>query len=111
MDGSTTLGSGVLSGGIASYATSSLSVGTHLITAVYSGDTDFKTSTSRVLVQRVNNGPSVRPAVSTASLVDQVLGTLYEQDQASNGSVVDDLAAALISGPIKHRPKASSAIS
>ncbi len=52
MDGSTLLGSGMLNDGVATYSTSSLSVGTHSITAVYSGDDNFKTSTSGVLKQR-----------------------------------------------------------
>jgi len=107
-DGSKILGSGTLSGGIASYVTSMLSAGTHLITAVYSGDIDFKTSTSPVLDQRVNHATSGGPPVSTPNAVDQVLGTLDEQDQASHGSAVDDLAAALISAPILHRPKLAS---
>ncbi|MBI5031535.1 MAG: Ig-like domain repeat protein, partial [Chloroflexi bacterium] len=45
-DGSTNLGSPVtLSGGSASLITSTLSVGTHIITAVYSGDANFNPST------------------------------------------------------------------
>ena len=47
MDGSTTLGTGTLNGsGVATFSTSGLSVGSHSITAVYGGDTDFTTSTS-----------------------------------------------------------------
>ena len=53
-DGTTTLGSGTLSGGVASFTTSKLSVGTYSITATYNGDTHFKTSTSPVLTQTVN---------------------------------------------------------
>jgi hypothetical protein len=59
MDGSTSLGTGTLSGGAATYATSALSVGTHSITAVYSGDVNDNGSTSSVLTQTVN--PSVPP--------------------------------------------------
>ncbi|WP_240510037.1 Ig-like domain-containing protein, partial [Streptomyces malaysiense] len=36
-DGATLLGTGTLSGGTATLTTSALSVGTHLLTAVYSG--------------------------------------------------------------------------
>jgi hypothetical protein len=42
------LGSGALASGTASYATSSLSAGTHTIYATYSGDTKFVTSKSHV---------------------------------------------------------------
>jgi Bacterial Ig-like domain (group 3)/Pro-kumamolisin, activation domain len=53
-NGSTTLGTGTLSSGKATYATSTLAVGTHSITAVYEASTDFNTSTSAVLSQKVN---------------------------------------------------------
>lgn len=53
-DGSTTLGSSSLSGGNAALTTTGLSVGTHSLTAVYSGDADNAASTSPVLPQTVN---------------------------------------------------------
>jgi uncharacterized repeat protein (TIGR03803 family) len=45
MNGTTVLGTGALSGGSASFTTSTLPVGTNAVTAVYSGDTNFLTST------------------------------------------------------------------
>ncbi len=51
-DGSATLGTGTLSGGVATFSTASLSVGSHSITAVYGGDTNFTTSTSSSLHRR-----------------------------------------------------------
>jgi hypothetical protein len=54
-DGQTTLGTRTLNGlGVATYTTTSLSRGTHSITAVYSGDSSFNGSTSPALSQRVN---------------------------------------------------------
>ena len=54
-DGSTVIGSGTLnSSGQASFTTSSLTRGSHPITAVYKGDSNYKTSTSPVLTQVVN---------------------------------------------------------
>ena len=54
-DGSTTLGTGTLSStGVATFSTSTLSVGSHAITAVYGGDSNFTTSTSPTLTQVVN---------------------------------------------------------
>lgn len=46
MDGSTTLSTGALASGVATYSTSSLPVGSQSVTAVYSGDTTFNASTS-----------------------------------------------------------------
>jgi hypothetical protein len=53
LDGSTLLGTGVLSGGSASLKTDALSTGKHSITAQYGGDGNFSGSTSAVLVQTV----------------------------------------------------------
>jgi sugar lactone lactonase YvrE len=52
-DGSTLLGTGTLSGGVASFSTSSLARGTHSIKAVYSGDANVNGATSAVLSQTV----------------------------------------------------------
>lgn len=54
-DGSTQLGSAALSAESASFTTSSLAAGSHPITAVYSGDTNFATLTSAVLTQTVES--------------------------------------------------------
>ncbi|HVB08780.1 MAG TPA: Ig-like domain-containing protein [Bacillota bacterium] len=61
-DGATSLGSATLNGGTATLSTSSLSVATHKLTAVYAGDTDFATSTSPAVSQVVN------PAATTITL-------------------------------------------
>jgi hypothetical protein len=53
-NGATALGSGSVSGNSASYSTSSLSTGSHSITAKYSGDGNFTGSTSPVLKQTVS---------------------------------------------------------
>ena len=66
-DGATTLGSGTLNGsGQATFATSSLTVSAHSITAVYGSDTNFKTSTSGILTQTVNKA-STTTTVSSAT--------------------------------------------
>ena len=52
--GSTVLGTGTLSGGSASFTTSTLPVGTNYIKAVYGGDSNFAGSTSKALAQVVN---------------------------------------------------------
>ena len=70
VDGSTTLGTGTLdSPGHASYTTTAfqLTVGSHSITAVYSGDTNFATSTSPVLSQVVNPAHTSTTLTSSAN--------------------------------------------
>ena len=54
IDGTTDLGTGTLAAGKASYSTSTLSAGSHNITAVYGGPANITGSTSLVLVQTVN---------------------------------------------------------
>jgi hypothetical protein len=58
-DGVTTIGSGPVAGGVATFATSSLAVGNHNITAVYNGNASFNGSTSSILVQVVTAGVSI----------------------------------------------------
>ncbi|WP_456791506.1 IPT/TIG domain-containing protein [Bradyrhizobium sp. USDA 4506] len=53
-DAGAVIGSATLSAGIASFATTTLAVGTHSITASYGGNTVFAASTSPVLSQTVN---------------------------------------------------------
>jgi hypothetical protein len=54
-DGTTLLGSVTLSSGVASYTTSSLAVGTHSITAVYSGDSNFAIVTSSAVAELIQD--------------------------------------------------------
>jgi hypothetical protein len=56
-DGTTLLGSGTLGGGKATFKTAALAVGSHSVTAVYSGDGNFVTSTSSPFTQTVNKAP------------------------------------------------------
>ncbi len=66
MDGSNTLGMGTLSGGMATFTTATLTVGTHSITVVYGGDGNFTGSTSAALSQAVNPTSGV-PVVTGVS--------------------------------------------
>jgi Bacterial Ig-like domain (group 3) len=52
-DGATLLGTVALSGGVATFTTGTLIVGTHPMTAVYGGDTNYTGSTSAILNQVV----------------------------------------------------------
>jgi sugar lactone lactonase YvrE len=79
-DGTTLLGSGTLALGVATYATSSLAVGAHSITAAYGGDSNFLTLTSSVLTETVTAPPVVGTVitltVSPSPLFDGQMGTL-----------------------------------
>jgi len=52
--GKTVLGTGTLSGGTATFTTSTLKAGSHSVTAMYAGDTNFETSKSKPVKQVVN---------------------------------------------------------
>jgi len=67
LDGATTLGTGTLSLGIATYSTSSLSVASHSITASYSGNSNYNGSTSVALTQTVNTAGKTNTTTSLAS--------------------------------------------
>ncbi len=81
LDGSTSLGTGTLSGGIATYSTSALAVGTHSITATYGGDANDSSSTSSALTQVVD---SVLQVVTT-SLPAGTAGTFYSATLTATG--------------------------
>jgi hypothetical protein len=54
-DGETQLGSSALNNGTAVLATSALTMGTHAITAVYSGDANYKSSRSLVMMETIQD--------------------------------------------------------
>src|SRR5262249_44884054 len=62
------LGTGAVDGtGVATFTTSSLSVGNHAITAVYAGDTNFTGSTSIAFGQTVKSSPALAVALNMNS--------------------------------------------
>jgi len=74
-DGATPIGTSTLNGsGVATLTVSNLSVGTHQITAVYNGDTNFLTSTSPVVNQVVNKANT-----STANVVSSANPSVFGQ--------------------------------
>ena len=64
-DGSTSLGTGNVAGGVATFATSSLTVANHPITAVYNGDANFLASTASALTQTVNRDSTTTAVASS----------------------------------------------
>jgi hypothetical protein len=75
-DNGTTIGSGTLSGGVATFATSALAVGSHPITAEYVGDANFNGSTSSALSQVVNKGDTTT-TIGAISPSPSVVGQSY----------------------------------
>src|SRR4029077_12771015 len=82
MDGSTTLGSGTLSGGgVASFTTTSpLSLGSHTINAVYPGDATLLASTG-TLTQQVSR-IIISPAIVTSNSVVTVRGAGWPANES-----------------------------
>src|SRR5205823_262024 len=66
-DGLTTIGTGTLAGGSATFSTATLSVGGHSITAEYSNDGNFNASTSALLTQTVNKADTTTTLSSSAN--------------------------------------------
>jgi hypothetical protein len=66
-DGAVSIGTGTTKNGAAILATSTLAVGTHSITATYTGDGTYLTSTSKVFRQVVSLSPTVTTLVSNAN--------------------------------------------
>ena len=67
LDGSTVIDTAVLNGGTASFTTTSLAVGNHTITAVYSGDSDFNASVTSTSTNQMVNQDSTTTTVSASS--------------------------------------------
>lgn len=66
-DGTAFLGSGTLSSGIGTYSTSALALGTHSVTAQYSGDANFTEISSSALDQIVVYSLTISPAPGAPS--------------------------------------------
>ena len=84
-DGATVLGSGTISGSSATFATSSFTVGTHAITAVYGGDGSNATATSSAITVTVGQAsPSI--SLSTSSTAPAVGQSVTFTATLSGGS-------------------------
>jgi uncharacterized repeat protein (TIGR01451 family) len=87
-DGATTLGTGALDGaGRATFTTSSLSVGSHSITAAYGGDTNNAASTSTALDQSVGTAPD---SLKLKALQNQVTPIVAQTSGAAISGAIDN---------------------
>jgi len=81
-DGGAAIGTGTTNAsGVATFATSTLAVATHTITAVYTGDTNFATSTSTAVSQVVNQ------ASTTTALTSSVNPSVFGQSVTFTATV------------------------
>jgi CSLREA domain-containing protein len=99
-DGATDVGAGMtLSGAVATLTTSTLAVGTHPITAVYSGDADNSGSASSPVLNQVVNGSG--PTTTTTALVSSLNPSIVGQAVTFTATVqFDDGAASLASATL-----------
>ncbi|HXE06752.1 MAG TPA: Ig-like domain repeat protein, partial [Acidobacteriaceae bacterium] len=97
LDGTTVLGSGMLSAGVATFSTSSLAGGPHSITAVYSGDSNYAPVTSAALAQNVADF-SISAANSTLRLPPGHSGTYTLTVTPVGGSTFPNTITLSLSG-------------
>jgi hypothetical protein len=118
MDGTTVLGTGNLSGGVATYTTSALGLGAHSITAVYAATGGFAGSTSSAVSQavaqptkvagiQINDGTAQRSEVRSVSVTFSTAVTFANGNAAAafqlthlqDGLIVNNLSAAVSTNP------------
>jgi len=94
-DGATQLGSSALSDGVATFTTSALTMGTHAISAVYSGDANYKTASSVAMMETIEDFTiAVAPGSSSRT------PTVYPGGSASYSLVVSPLGGATMAGAL-----------
>jgi hypothetical protein len=79
VDGTTLLGTGIISGTTATFVTSTLAVGTHPVTAVYSGDANYNSATSAVDNQVVTKATLGQNGLADITLVSSPNPSAYNQ--------------------------------
>jgi hypothetical protein len=85
-DGSAAVGTGALSSGVAVFSTAGLSIGSHSITAKYSGDSKLYASTSTVLRQGID---STEKSPTTTSLTSSLNPSTYGQKVTLTATVTN----------------------
>jgi Bacterial Ig-like domain (group 3)/PKD domain len=109
LDGSNSLGTVGLTGGAAAVSLSILSVGTHSITVVYSGDSSNSTSTSSILSEVISPAaapPVVTPPANIAIPATQAGGATGSASPALAGFLAGGTAASTVSpAPVQLPPQ------
>ena len=88
-DGSGPLGVNTLSGGAATYVSSTFTVGSHPISVIYSGDANYTAGTSAVLALKVLKGPpTINLTLSSSSILNtQALNVAITVSGAAGSSI------------------------
>lgn len=73
-EGSTELGTGTISDGVATYTTTALAEGTQTLTAVYGGDTTYEASTSAAISVVVSESLTTTTTTLSSSTTDTIYG-------------------------------------
>jgi Bacterial Ig-like domain (group 3) len=94
MDGTTLLGTGSLTSGVASFTTSALTAGTHLIKAIYAGDSIYSGSSSLALSQVVKGLPTTSSVSSSGS------PSIYGQTITFKATVLDPSSSGTPTGTV-----------
>jgi YVTN family beta-propeller protein len=87
MDGDSSIGTETLSSGQAIFITSSLPVGSHIITAEYSGDKNFKSSESSDIILEIHEEQSSPEESSIPERSDTILAPVYNEIKEINNYV------------------------
>ena len=89
-DGTVAIGTAMVGAGVATFSTTKLSVGSHSITAVYSGDSNYLTDTSNAVTVTVGDGDftiSVSPSYQT---INNGQSAIYMVSLAGSGAPFDE---------------------
>jgi hypothetical protein len=97
IDGSTTLGTGSLASGVASFTTTALSAGTHKLKATFVGDSSYTGSSCTILSQVVNGVPT------TSTVSSNVNPSVYGQVVTLTATVTDNTNAATPTGTVSFK--------
>src|SRR6202040_1890313 len=87
VDGSTLLGTATISGTTATFTTTTLAVGTHPVTAIYSGDANYNTATSAVDNQVVDKATLGQNGVADITLASSPNPSSYGQSVTFTATV------------------------
>jgi probable HAF family extracellular repeat protein len=98
LDGTTTLGTGTLNGSaVATLTTSSLSTGSHTLTAIYAGDANFVTSTSPPVIQSVVGSP-VNLSIGAPGVTYGTAASATVSASAAGGNVTGNVTLSVDGG-------------
>ncbi len=87
-DGATVLGTATLVSGVAQFTTSSMTAGSHSLTAVYGGDAVFQGSTSAVVTEQVNQEIATVNVMTSATPVYILQNIIFTATVSADGGVV-----------------------